>query len=158
MTNPDFLQRTLIFDGLDEKSLEKIVACCSELICKAGDRIFRDGEKAETMFIVEEGRVDLRSEVPDRATSPEDTISTVRQSQAFGWSALMHSPIYSLSAYCATEKCRLVAVSRECLMALFEEDPKLGFTVMSNLAELIRIRFHQLQEELCRKKGRIAPR
>jgi CRP-like cAMP-binding protein len=154
MPSLDFLRRTMIFDGLPEESLSKVAECCSEIECKAGDRIFRDGEKAETMYIVMEGRVDLRFEVPGRPSSPEDTISSMRQGQPFGWSALVQSPIYSLSAYSATEKSRLLAVSRECLLALFDEEPKTGFVVMSNLAEVIRIRFHQLQEELGRRKGR----
>lgn len=154
MTTLDFLHRIPIFDQLSDEELARVDACCKEMEFSANQRIFADGEKADFLYVVLEGRVDLRFELPGKDSSPEDNITSVRQAQTFGWSALMQSPIYSLSAYCATAQCRVLQASRACLLALFEEDSTMGYRVMSNAAEVIRMRFHQLQEELSRRKGR----
>ncbi|MDI6797813.1 MAG: cyclic nucleotide-binding domain-containing protein [Desulfatibacillaceae bacterium] len=153
MADKDIFTQILIFNGLDQKQMTKVKACCQEKDYTAGSRIFADGQQAENLFVVLEGRVDLRFEIPGRESTSSDNITSVRQGQVLGWSALMHSPIYSLSAYCATDKCRLLKVSRDCLLALFEEDPRMGYIVMSHMAEVIRTRFHQVQEELARRKG-----
>jgi CRP-like cAMP-binding protein len=153
MTSKDIFTQILIFDGLDQGQMNKVKACCQEKEYTAGARIFADGQQAESLFVVLEGRVDLRFEIPGRESTSSDNITSVRQGQVLGWSALMHSPIYSLSAYCATDKCRLLKVGRDCLLALFEEDPRMGYIVMSHMAEVIRTRFHQVQEELARRKG-----
>ncbi|MEW5733634.1 MAG: cyclic nucleotide-binding domain-containing protein [Thermodesulfobacteriota bacterium] len=154
MTTLEFLHRIPIFDALSDEELAQVDACCVEKEYAANERIFADGEKADYLYVVLEGRVDLRFEVPGKDSSPEDNITSVRQAQTFGWSALMQSPIYSLSAYCATAHCRVLQASRKCLLAVFEKDPRMGYTVMGNVAEVIRMRFHQLQEELSRRKGR----
>lgn len=154
MTTIEFLHRIPIFDGLTDDELARVDACCKEIEFEANQRIFADGEKADFLFVVLEGRVDLRFEVPGKESSPEDNITSVRQAQTFGWSALLQSPIYSLSAYCATARCRVLQASRQCLLGLFEEDASMGYRVMGNVAEVIRMRFHQLQEELSRRKGR----
>jgi CRP-like cAMP-binding protein len=153
MTRKDIFKQIRIFDGLDEGQMNQVRACCQEVEFKAGSRVFADGQQAENLFVVLEGRVDLRFEIPGRESTSSDNITSVRQGQVLGWSALMHSPIYSLSAYCATDGCRLLKVSRDCLLDKFEKDPRMGYIVMSHLAEVIRTRFHQVQEELARKKG-----
>ena len=147
------LQRLLVFDGLDGGQLERVAGCCRERAYALGERVFSHGQKADRLFVVLSGRVELKLVLPGQAESEADTITSVRVNQVLGWSALTHSPIYTLSAFSAGEPCRLLEVDRERLLALFREDPGMGYAVMSNVAEVIRTRFHQLQEEVARKKG-----
>ncbi|MBU2490689.1 MAG: cyclic nucleotide-binding domain-containing protein [Proteobacteria bacterium] len=153
MTQRKGLQRLLVFDGLTDSQLEKVAQCCREREYPDGERIFAHGKKADRLFVVLSGRVDLKLVFPGQADGDADTITSVRTNQVLGWSALTHSPIYTLSAFSAAEPCRLLEVDRDKLLALFGEDPGMGYAVMSNVAEVIRTRFHQLQEELARKKG-----
>jgi NADP-reducing hydrogenase subunit HndB len=53
---------------------------------------------------------------------------------------------YSLSAYCATESCKVIQIEKAMLLKIFEEDSEIGYVVMSNLLEIIGKRFHQLQD------------
>lgn len=151
----DFLKRMWIFDGLDDSQLKKLEACCSIEKFKKGDRLFSDNENATHLFILSEGQVDLRYDVPGEHSSDLNTITSIRQCQAFGWSALTHSPIYTLSAYCVTDTCKVVQVERKSLLALFDQDFKMGYVLMANIAEVIRTRFHQFQEDMSRRKGLI---
>ena len=55
------LERCEIFLGLDNKDLQRIVALpsCQERIYQPQEVIFRAGEDAEHVYVIEEGKVDL---------------------------------------------------------------------------------------------------
>ena len=144
MSHREFIEKVSIFKGLDTRQLDKVAACCSEKEFRLGDRLFIEGETADTQWIVEEGQVDLRFDLPGHATSVKNTISSVSAREPFGWSSLVEPNRYTLSAYCATRHCRVVVVKRDDLLSLFGDDADLGFMVMSNLANIIGRRFDHL--------------
>jgi len=54
-----------------------------------GQRLFKDGNPAKSLWVIAEGMVDLRFELPARKTSDERTISTLAENQILGWSSLI---------------------------------------------------------------------
>ncbi|MBW1990091.1 MAG: cyclic nucleotide-binding domain-containing protein [Deltaproteobacteria bacterium] len=146
------LDRLLLFDGLTPEQIEKISPCCQERRLSRGERIFAHGDKADHLFVVLDGQVDLRLVLPAQEEDEGETITSVRENQVLGWSALTHSPVYTLSAYCASDTCRILEVDRARLFAILSHDHHMGFVIMSNVAEVIRTRFAQLQEEMARRK------
>jgi CRP-like cAMP-binding protein len=77
-----------IFKGLSQEEFEEIAGLCEEVIFQHGDRVLSEGERAEYFFILEQGSVDLRFELPHRETSKEMTVTTIRPGECFGWSAI----------------------------------------------------------------------
>lgn len=146
MVNLDFLGKVDVFKGLNEEQLASVQKGCREKEYQSGSRLFGEGEDANDIWMVIEGRVDLRFDLPGGITSEASTVSTESTSMAFGWSSFVPPYKYSLSAYCSSRSCKILRLGREYLMEILEEDPGMGYLVMSNLAGLISTRFNQLLE------------
>ncbi len=147
MTHITFLKSAQVFESLNEGQLEAIDSFCREKLFSKGKRIFSEGENANHLWCVKEGQVDLRFDLPGRRTSAENTISTRKEKMIFGWSFLVPPYKYRLSAYCASETCKVLRVDKKSLLQLFERDKIAGYKFMSSLIEVVGIRFHQLQEK-----------
>jgi (2Fe-2S) ferredoxin/CRP-like cAMP-binding protein len=146
MTRLDFLQGVAVFQGLIDSQLAAIQNHCREMEFRQNAKLFSEGDDAACLWIVKEGQVDLRFDLPDRPTSAKNTISSITEFMSFGWSSLVAPHKYRLSAYCATKTCKVIQIKSKALVALFKQDSKAGFVVMSNLVEVIGQRFRQLQD------------
>ena len=146
MTNLDFLRRVEVFKGLIDSQLAGFKDHCREMEFRQNQKLFSEGDEASCLWIVKEGRVDLRFDLPDRSTSTKNTISSISEFKTFGWSSLVAPHKYRLSAYCATKSCRVVQIDRGELVKIFKQDSKTGYLVMSNLVEIIGQRFRRLQD------------
>ena len=146
MTDLDFLRHVAVFNGLNDSQLTAIENHCREMEFRHNAKLFSEGDAAACLWIVQEGRVDLRFDLPDRPTSAKNTISSLSESMSFGWSSLVAPHKYRLSAYCASKTCKVIQIARQSLVDYFSQDAKAGFVVMSNLVEVIGQRFRQLQD------------
>jgi len=146
MTSLEFLQRVEVFKGLIDRRLADIEKHCRGMQFRQNEKLFSEGDDAACLWIVKDGRIDLRFDLPDRSTSTKNTISSVSEFMTFGWSSLVAPHKYKLSAYCATKSCKVIQIERKELIKLFKQDSKTGYLVMSNLIEIIGQRFRQLQE------------
>lgn len=153
MINIDFLDKVQIFQGLNHEQLAEIVNYCDETEFRPGTKLFEQGEDAVYLWIVKEGQVDLRFEIAGSTSSEENTISSISETGAFGWSSFVSPNKYRLSGYCAGKSCKLIKVEREGLKQLFETDPDIGYAVISNVATVVGTRFHEFQEEAARRRG-----
>ena len=153
MISLDFLKTVEIFQGLSNEQLGEIIECGDEVALQDETRLFEKGENADYLWIVREGRVDLRFDFPGLASSEENTLSSVSEGGAFGWSSIVPPNKYRLSGYSTGGGCKFIKIEREVLLKLFEKNPDIGYAVMSNLATLVGARFHNLQEEAARRRG-----
>jgi CRP-like cAMP-binding protein len=153
MISIDFLDKVQIFQGLNHEQLAEIVKFCEETELAPGTKLFAQGEDAAYLWIVKEGQVDLRFDAAGGTSSQAHTISSVSEAGAFGWSSFTSPNKYRLSGYCAGTPCKLIKVKREGLRQLFEEDPDIGYAVISNVAAVVGTRFHEFQEEAARQRG-----
>jgi CRP-like cAMP-binding protein len=153
MVSIDFLDKVQIFQGLNHEQLAEIVKYCDEAEFRPGAKLFEQGEDAVYLWIVKEGQVDLRFEIAGSTSSEKNTISSISETGAFGWSSFVSPNKYRLSGYCAGKSCKLIKVEREGLKQLFETDPDIGYTVISNVATVVGTRFHEFQEEAARRRG-----
>jgi len=153
MIRLEFFKDVEIFQGLNHEQLAEIIKCGEEEEFQPETRLFAKGEKAGYLWIVRQGQVDLRFDFPGLASSEENTISSIPEAGAFGWSSIVPPNKYRLSGYSSGAGCKLIKIERENLLKLFEKDPDIGYVVMSNLATLVGARFHSLQEEAARRRG-----
>ena len=153
MVELDFLDKVQIFQGLNQNQLAEVIQYCEEVEFRPGTELFKQGEDAAFLWIVKEGRVDLRFEAGDQASAEEHTISSISEAGAFGWSSFTSPNKYRLSGYCADMACKLIKVNREGLGSLFKKDAQIGYVVLSNVAKVIGTRFHEFREEAARQRG-----
>lgn len=153
MVSLDFLEAVDAFSELDEDQLAAIQACCEVAKFKRGETIFTAGEVPDYFWLVLEGEVNLVWDAPEGPAMPEDTISTLSEGMPFGWSSLVPPYKYHLSAHCESRSCKTVRIPRERLLQLFEDDAQLGYKIMSKVMIVAGQRFHQLQDEVARRRG-----
>ena len=153
MISLEFFKNVEIFQGLNNDQLAEIMNCSEEETLQQETRLFEKGENAAYLWIVREGQVELRFDFVGLASSEENTISSISEAGAFGWSSIVPPNKYRLAGYSTGGGCKLIKVERESLLKLFEKDSDIGYLVMSNLATLVGARFHNLQEEAARRRG-----
>ena len=141
----DILKQADIFKGLSDNQLAKIQAGCKEIEYQSASRLFAEGEKSDRVWIVSEGQVDLRFDLPGRPSSEENTIFSIAPGNTLGWSSFIPPYQYKLSAYCATRTCKIIQILNEFLLNLFEKDTRMGFIVVTNVTGIASDHFNQLQ-------------
>ncbi len=154
MISLDFLDQVDVFRNLNDDQLSAIQKCTEAVDFKRGDRIFAQGDPASHVWIVLEGDVELRTELPGRnrgaaGSSP----SFMSEAQAFGWACFVPPYKYRLSCYCASRWGKVIRLNREDLLAIFEKDEVIGFKVMDYLLGAVGKQFAQLQEEIAKVRG-----
>jgi len=148
------------FQGLSQRQLIKLEPYCEALAYRQGDQLFAEGEPAMHLWVVLEGRVDLRFEMPDKRLASEHHTVTSSEAghrdnvgQTFGWSCFVPPHQMRLSAYCVTDECRVVRIAREDLLRLFDYDPHMGYVFLTYLIKVVGYRFHQFQEVVAKHMG-----
>jgi len=145
MTEKDRTMNADVFEGLGEAQLRHLAEGAREITCGKGERIFKEGDEATSLWIVKQGQVDLGFELPGRTAAEIHTLFTIPAGKAFGWSCFVPPHRYRLSAFCASSSCEALRLDREFLLGVFDKDPALGYRVMANLAEAVGERFKALQ-------------
>ncbi|MCP3921605.1 MAG: cyclic nucleotide-binding domain-containing protein [Desulfobacterales bacterium] len=146
------------FKGLNDNQLELLQEKCESVSFQRDDKLFSEGDNAEHLWIVTDGQVDLRFELPNDPHSHEDsTINTIgsqsSRARTLGWSCFIPPHKMRLSSYCVTRHCNVVRIKKDDLQQLFDDDPKMGYKIMTYLIQVLGYRFEQFQEEVAKDKG-----
>jgi len=137
----DTLKNSELLGDLAENHLRKISVLCRGRSYQEGAMIFKEGDKAEELYILTDGKVVLEMDVrpiPDRPAIPT-AVEVVTKGEGFGWSALVEPYVYTLSARCMTN-CQTIALNSDMLRRIMADDAELGFELMKRVAKLISIR------------------
>lgn len=158
MTTLETLESLEIFKGLTDEELVKIQELCSEEEFQRDERLFAEGEPARHMYIVTQGKVDLRFEMPTtRRATDENTVSSHDyvnpESQVFGWSCFIPPYKMRLSAFCSSRKCSIIKISRTALTSLMETDTAIGYKLMRYMLQVVGFRSKQFQDEVVKFMG-----
>ncbi len=144
----ELLRQSSLCKGLSDSDLDKLVPLCKEETCEAGTTIFHQGDITYAIRIVESGKVALVADLRIGRTLEESaTIDVIVRGGAMSFSALMEPSTLTVAGTCL-EPTRLIALERASLIPLFEENPRMAYRIMSNLAELMRSRFIRTRETM----------
>jgi CRP/FNR family cyclic AMP-dependent transcriptional regulator len=139
------LSSCYLFKGLSEFRLQRLTTITKETPIQKGQWIMLEGKKAEELFIVKEGAVELLTKVEDDFELP---IAMLRNpGECTGTSSLVPPYEYSLSVRCA-EDSTLFVIQKADLKHLMLEDHELGCTIMKNLAHHLLERLKETRLEL----------
>ena len=72
MVSLEMIEDLKIFENFEKAELEKILEICVLEKYQQGDRLFREGDEAKNLWIVKQGEVQLRFEMPDSKPSSDD--------------------------------------------------------------------------------------
>ena len=158
--NQEFFERVEAFKNFSESQRTKVKNFCEEVVFNQNDRLFCEGDPATHLWLVVDGRVDLRFEMPDmRETTNKQTVSSLKVkpqkpvARTLGWSCFVPPYKMRLSAYCVTPFCRIARIHKEDLLKIFENDPLMGYRFMSYMITVVGYRFHQFQNVVAKTIG-----
>jgi len=160
MVTFDLLKSIKAFAPLDDEQLAILQPHCEILTFRGGERLFQEGEPALHLWYVIEGQVDLRFEMPSRrSTHAERTVTTLEvaekapEAKVMGWSCFIQPNKMRLSAYCITDRCRILRIAKDSLTELFDRDPAMGYRFLSYMITVVGYRFQQFQDHVARNLG-----
>ena len=138
-----------LFAGLGELEAAPVLEIAASLEVAAGGRVFLLGQDANSVFVIDRGRVALTLPLAIEGDAREVEVQQKDVRAVIGWSALVAPHHYTMSAR-AVDDCLLVSFSRSKMSEIFEQHPRINAVIQTNLARVVASRLTQLQAILVR--------
>jgi len=146
MVDAQVLKGFGIFKGLSDSELSKIAEVCQERSFNVGDRILEEGTRAKELHLCRSGKVDITVWIRE-PWNINVTVHQVEAGDVFGWSALVSPYIHTASAV-VVEPVQEIYIKGSEILDLFDQNPRIGYVVMTNVAASIRLRLAQTTKKL----------
>ncbi len=130
--------------GLDQRHLNIIVGCASNVSFDAEQYILHEGEEATNFYIIIQGKVALEIFTSDRGPI---TIQTIEEGDVLGWSWLIPPYHWHYDAR-AIEPTSVIALDAIRLRTKCEEDHDLGYELLKRFAHVITKRLEATRLQL----------
>jgi len=150
MVSPELLRRYTFFAGLNEPHLKKIAMLSDDVEYEEGETIFKEGDQADTLFLLLDGAVDLfftSEEDFHPKTSRQFAVGEINVGEVFCISAFIEPYITNAEARAARDS-RILRVDAVAIRALFPDDPTLAYNLIVSIARTIRDRMTGLRSQL----------
>ena len=121
------------FKDMDERYLELLTGCASNVRFEAGQYIFHAEEEANRFFLLRQGKVALEAFAPERGSI---VILTLEEGEVLGWSWLFPPHRWKFDAR-VVEFTRAIALDGACLRRKAEENHDLGYEFMKRFSALM---------------------
>jgi CRP-like cAMP-binding protein len=98
-----------------------------------GEILFREGQPANRLYLLQEGEVALETHIHGKGDVP---IATIGQGQVLGWSWLVPPYVWHFQAR-ACEPTRAIVLNGGHLLVASEQDHYLGYEMMKNISKVV---------------------
>ncbi len=132
------------FRGLSPDQLDLILPLFETLTIPTGATIFKQGDVATFLYVVQHGSVTIQYKPYD---GPIITLSHLRAGEVFGWSSVVGGHTYTSDAICTSEADVLKLRSTD-LVQLCTEHPQAGYAILDRLAEIVSPRWTYAREQI----------
>ena len=132
-TIEQLLAEAKAFSGMSQEHLELIAGCAQNEVFEDGAYLIREGDAANSFYVVRLGRVALEIFVPERGAV---TLETVEGGDLVGWSWLVPPYRVELDAR-AVGSVHVVAFDAACLRGKADDDAELGYELMRRFIPVI---------------------
>jgi CRP/FNR family cyclic AMP-dependent transcriptional regulator len=132
------------FAGLDDAFTRLMVGCASNVRFKAGDYVFREGDPANTFYMIREGEVAVEVFAPQHSPI---IVSTLGVGEILGWSWLLPPFQWKFHAHVIKDT-RAIALDGKCLRLKCEENHDLGYEVLKRFAQIMEQRLEATRLQL----------
>jgi CRP/FNR family cyclic AMP-dependent transcriptional regulator len=119
--------------GLEPRYISLITGCASNIVFKPGQFVFREGDPADTFYIIRHGKVAIEWFVPQKGAV---SIETLQEGDVVGWSWMV-APYQWRGDARAYDLTRAIAIDAKCLRDKCEKDHDLGYELMKRIVPLI---------------------
>ena len=133
-----------LFEHLPGDEVKALLSLASPLSLQTGEQLFGLGAEAKGVFLVVSGQVKLTLPLTIGDRQVDVLVGERVTGHMVGWSGLISPHRFTVKAAAAADT-RLLALERHSLLAFFAEKPNVGYTVYSNLAQVIGQRLQVFQ-------------
>jgi len=144
MAEPERVVGQEIFKQLRTEQISEISAASEVIKFKAGDTIYRRGQKADSVYVVMEGRVALR--MPGNE-SFRLAIDMCDKGDLFGTSVFFNMDNYILDAQC-TENSEVLKIDFWVLKNIMDRDRLTGLAIQTQIAKIYYNRYINTMQKL----------
>lgn len=148
-TIPHLLHEHPFFAGLPAESIDMVAGCATNIRVRAGQYLFREGESADTFYVVRHGRVAVEARTPTRSI----VIDTTDEGEVLGWSWLVPPYRWTFDAR-AVGDVRAVRFDGACLRGKCTEDPVLGYAFLQRVVPVLSADLNSARVRLLDLYGR----
>ena len=141
MVEIDRLKKFKIFKGLNERELEAIAKLAKERTYEAGSRIFEEKALATGLYLVLEGKVEVKTRGKG---SEQIVIDEVGPGRIFGWSAVTEPYTFTAATW-TVEQSKVIILDGRKLRDLFANNNHIGFRVVKEVAAVISGRLKRME-------------
>ena len=134
MPDTTLLSETILFAGLDDDALTRVVGAGRDLELRRGDVLFREGDDPDELFVVVSGRIAIANKSID---GRESMVALMEEGDLFGEMGLFDGRGRSAEAR-ALETSVVTAVPYGPVRNLYKDDPALLWRVVAMLAGRLR--------------------
>ncbi len=155
MISPEILRRYPFFAHLDTEELAQIAMIAEESSFEKGDTIFKEGQKADSLFLLEEGSVDLfyhTQEEHDPRSIRKFLVGEINPGEVFAISAFSDPYILTATAV-AAQKGQLLKIKAPELRAMFDKDNRMAYHLMVQLMKVFADRLYFTRVQLAAERG-----
>ena len=130
------LKEAAFFQDFDDATLNLIVPCVSARTYDAGQYILRDGESADTFYLVRHGTVAIELAAPPRGRL---VLQTLTEGDLLGWSWLVPPYRWSFDAR-AVSLVRCLSLDAKRLRTLCDENREFGYLLLQRYVRVMAAR------------------
>jgi len=143
-----------LLKGLSSAEAEQVLGLGTKLIVPSRTKLFRLGDSADRLFLIERGRIRLTLPMQVRGREEDVFVEERSPGQAVGWSALIPPYRFTLTATASLLEAEVIALPREALGEYFADHPAVGYKIALNLAVVIGHRLQLFQTMWLREMQR----
>jgi CRP-like cAMP-binding protein len=132
------------FAGLDHGFMRLMLGCASNVHFDKGAYIFKEGDPANTFYLIRAGKVALEIFAPQHKPI---IVSTLGVGEILGWSWLVAPFHWKFHAH-AVDDIRAIALDGKCLRTKCEENHDLGYEILKRFAQIMEQRLEATRLQL----------
>jgi CRP/FNR family transcriptional regulator, cyclic AMP receptor protein len=130
--------------GLNDRHLELLASCASNIRFEAGQSVFREGAEANQFYLIREGKMAVELFAAERGSI---NILTLGEGEVLGWSWLVPPYRWRFDAR-AIESTRAIALDGKCLREKSERDHDLGYELLKRITHTMEERLQATRLQL----------
>jgi len=142
------------FAGLEPAYLSLLAGCAANEVFPADSFLFREGDPAETFYLIREGKLALEIAAPGRGAL---VVQTLGPGDVAGFSWLIAPHHWEFDGR-AVERVLAVRMDGACLRGKCDADPRLGYELMRRFAGLSAARLQATRLQLLDVYGHVHDR
>lgn len=137
MISPELLRRFPFFGNLENSQLVALSIIAEEETFNSGEEVFQEGSRAQSLYLLEDGSIDLYFTVLDNfhpELRKEYSIGEINPGEPFGISALIEPYVLTAAARVSTPS-RVIRIDAAALRATMDTDQSLAYALMQKIAK-----------------------